>query len=394
MKRLTNKLPSLKFKQPLLLFVVILGFGAIGSYILITSHAATPVVSIQPESGSVASPAMVVSDSSASNSAGIKFIAAPPVTTGGNALYEPADGKAYIGLATSSHNNYVTNFDVATGIATHPAIFEDYTPADGDMINQFNNIGYGSVTGAEPALAGMTPMVSWNLTMSNNVITNGSQDAYITKMANEAKTFGKPVFIRLNWEMNGGWYNGYDQKGGTTPAMFVASWQHVHDIFHAIAPNAAFVWCPNVGEFSDTSGVKVPNENWYPGDSYVDWVGVDAYPEYDSNPPNVVTKSYGLNWFASFSASHNKPLVVGEYGMREQSGTTAKADSSTTFDVIFGWANANPNTVKALIYFDFGSNHRLESEPPTGTANNPLGLAAYRSYTVGNNRYLYSVPGS
>lgn len=394
MSKPTHLFQSPRFKRHLLPLVMILALAVLGSYILIATHAATPAVSAEPEGGILTSPAVKLVDASASSSGAIRFGTVTPPPPGGKALYEPADGKVYIGLATSSHNNYVTNFDTATGIPTRPAIFEDYTTPDGDMSNEFNNIGYGPVAGAEPALSGMTPMVSWNLTMSQNVITNGSKDTYITKMATEAKAFGKPVFIRLDWEMNGGWYNGYDQTGGTTPAMFVASWQHVRSIFRTIAPNAAFVWCPNVGEFRDPSHVETPDDKWYPGDSYVDWTAVDVYPEYDSNPQDAITKAYGLNWFANFSATHHKPLLVGEYGMRERSGTPAKADSSTTFDIIFGWANAYPNTVKALIYFDFGSNHRLESEPPTGSANNPLGLAAYRKYTIGNGRYLYSVPGS
>lgn len=57
--------------------IVVLGVAVIGGVILVTSKAAGPWVAIQPELGSVAAPAQVVNDSTASASKAVKF------TTGG-----------------------------------------------------------------------------------------------------------------------------------------------------------------------------------------------------------------------------------------------------------------------------------------------------------------------
>jgi len=65
-----------------------------------------------------------------------------------------------------------------------------------------------------------------------------------------------------------------------TPGDYVAAWRHLHE---AMADGGVdddrlqWVWCPNA---DDTGGHPV--EAFYPGDEYVDWVGVDGYNFGDS----------------------------------------------------------------------------------------------------------------
>jgi hypothetical protein len=55
------------------IFVMVVVFGAIGSFLLISSHAATSVSSVEPENGTVSSPASVVTDSTASGGKAVRF---------------------------------------------------------------------------------------------------------------------------------------------------------------------------------------------------------------------------------------------------------------------------------------------------------------------------------
>lgn len=291
------------------------------------------------------------------------------------ALYEPADGKAYIGVAVNLAN--LAAFNQAAGIMSHPAIYNSFTGKDGNFQVQFDRLKNN------PEL---TPMITWNVTFANNVVTNGSKDAYIQAAADSARAYGKPVFIRLNWEMNGFWSPNYDRSGGVSPTQYIAAWRYIHTIFQQTAPNVAFVWAPNGGlPKSDALGVpKLPLSNWYPGDSYTDWIGFSAYPEYSTPASTVLTKPEGLNYIADYAASRNKPLVLAEWAR----GTLTQpysADTSVPFDLVFSWAEAHPDTVKGLVYFDNvdSRDHVLETHP--------VGSAAYRSYTVGNPRYLYDV---
>lgn len=60
--------------------IVIVGFVAIGGFLIWRSYAATAVVAVQPEAGTVTAPAVKVSDTNASGGQAVKF-AAPPATT-------------------------------------------------------------------------------------------------------------------------------------------------------------------------------------------------------------------------------------------------------------------------------------------------------------------------
>jgi hypothetical protein len=65
--------PSLNKKRGL---IVIIAFAIIGSIFLFLSHAATPTANIQPETGTVASPAITGSDTNASGGSYVQFKAA------------------------------------------------------------------------------------------------------------------------------------------------------------------------------------------------------------------------------------------------------------------------------------------------------------------------------
>jgi mannan endo-1,4-beta-mannosidase len=115
-------------------------------------------------------------------------------------------------------------------------------------------------------------MTTWS--QSNGVpslssIAAGQHDAYIRQFATDVKAFGKRILIRPNAEMNGDWF-GF----GGQPAAFIDFWRRTVDIFRSVGvPNAEFVWCPNV----TYRGTNYPIVPYYPGNDYVDWVGLDGY---------------------------------------------------------------------------------------------------------------------
>lgn len=291
------------------------------------------------------------------------------------AKYEPADGKTYLG-ASLDVAEQLNAFKSATGVPDHLAIYNGYPAPDGSMDRRYEAI-------AKPELAGTTPMISWNVDFRNQAVINGSKDSYIRQQATLTRNYNKPVFIRLDWEMNGTWYN-YSRQH-VTPADYVASWKRIFDIFKVEAPKAAFVWCPNVGRPINTKiGITtpVPTQNWYPGDSYVDWVCVDVYPDYVQTPATLLTEPDGLNDLANFAAAHDKPFMIGEWA---RGNKDYPPDSKTAINFMFNWANQYPNTVKAMLYFDVenGLDHVIETRP--------IAAQGYRENVVGNSRYIYDL---
>lgn len=98
-------------------------------------------------------------------------------------------------------------------------------------------------------------------------ILSGAANARIDTMAAAAKSFGTEILLRPGWEMNGTWYP-WCRK-----ADYAAAWRYLVNRMRAKgAANVRFVWCVNAlyGTESDPAA-------YYPGDAYVDYVGIDGY---------------------------------------------------------------------------------------------------------------------
>ena len=92
---------------------------------------------------------------------------------------------------------------------------------------------------------GRTTLISWSHAPVSPVVS-GSQDAYISSVADGLKTLTHPVMLEYFWEMD---LHRYDSATGS-PANFIAAWRHIHDIFVARgATNVEFVWCPSAYGF-------------------------------------------------------------------------------------------------------------------------------------------------
>jgi Glycosyl hydrolase family 26 len=121
--------------------------------------------------------------------------------------------------------------------------------------------------------------------------------------------------IRLGWEFNGGWF---PWSAGGCASAFVGAFQQVVSAMRSVSGQSfTFEWNPTRGDLS------VGNlADYYPGNSYVDYVGLDVYDvEWASYPgmptefSDMETQTYGLNWLASFAAQNDKPMVFPEWGL-------------------------------------------------------------------------------
>ena len=79
------------------------------------------------------------------------------------------------------------------------------------------------------------------------------------------------MIIGFAAEMNGYWDPwGY---GHTSPAVFVAAWRHLVTVFRRQgANNVIWLWTVDI-----TEPGTGPVQDWWPGNSYVTWVGIDGY---------------------------------------------------------------------------------------------------------------------
>ena len=105
-------------------------------------------------------------------------------------------------------------------------------------------------------------------------IIAGDYDQYIARFATAVRNQKWPVALRFGHEMNGDWYPWSERKSGNHAGEYVRAWRHVHDIFTNLhADNAIWVWSPNIVRPVPSVQLKP----LYPGDDYVDWVGMVGY---------------------------------------------------------------------------------------------------------------------
>lgn len=145
-----------------------------------------------------------------------------------------------------------------------------------------------------------------------------------------ANTQGEPdprsttAFVRPGWEMNiptdTTCYPGQESQ-------WIAAFRHCVDSIRATAPNVRIVFNPNLGPANNDGSGAVPVEadKVWPGDPYVDLVGVDAY---DHFPPyrtqadwdTHYNQAYGWKYWEDFTSSHGKQFCVPEWGLHKDGG--------------------------------------------------------------------------
>ena len=170
-------------------------------------------------------------------------------------------------------------------------------------------------------------------------VINGTYDSYLTSFATEVAAFGHPVMLTFDHEMNGDWYPWGDTE--ITPAQWIEAWQHVTSVISSIAPNAIWVWAPNIEQ-----GIA-PVAAYWPGNGYpnphVNVVGLDGY-----------LASPGATWANTFSQSVTDvravsggadPFIVAETGV-------ASSDPNSLAQIDGLVAGARSAGAVALMYFD------------------------------------------
>lgn len=140
---------------------------------------------------------------------------------------------------------------------------------------------------------GMLPVMTWEsrpINAPNNQkddpnytlqkILDGGFDDYIRQFARDVKTTGLPVAIRLDHEMNGAWYPWSELTNTNRSGQYVQMWRKVWDIFQAEGANqyAVWLWSPNrINRLKAQYASVDYTRSLYPGDQYVDWVGMSGY---------------------------------------------------------------------------------------------------------------------
>ena len=274
---------------------------------------------------------------------------APSAGTGSAGSPPPvSDARLRFGVATPGGPTATAELDqVAALVGESPSIVLSY--ADGTQAPPIAALDAVAARGAESLLT-WEPWVAGSgvdqPAVANAAIARGDHDAYLRDWGTQLARWGGPVFLRYAHEMNGDWYPWAEGVNGNAPGSYAAAWRHVHDVVVAQgATNVRWVWTPNVPYPGSTDLAGL-----YPGDAYVDVVGLDGY--------NWGTGVAGHAWTAPADLfapglaqlrgiAPGKPVVIAETASSEVGGSKPAWNRD-----LVAYLQAQPD-VHAVVWFDY-----------------------------------------
>jgi len=211
---------------------------------------------------------------------------------------------------------------------------------------------------------GIVPMITWEpwdpgadaKRLSNpanqpafrlSAIASGRYDSYIRDWADQIRALGGPVMLRPLHEMNGDWYPWGGTVNRNTPALYVAAWRHIHDIFEKEgASNVTWVW--SINHESVPASRYNSYAAYWPGSKYVDWTAISGF--------NWGTAGQGTAWHTftywyarplAYLKTLHKPVCVAEFGCVEQGGSKPAWLTDTYRQV-----RTTYPSIRALVYYN------------------------------------------
>lgn len=187
------------------------------------------------------------------------------------------------------------------------------------------------------------------------------------------------LILRPAWEFNGDWY-AWRAKGKTK--AFIDYWQRIVKTMREVAgaEQLKFCWNPTLGD------QQFPADEAWPGDAFVDFVGVDVYDETwnegtypwpESADPKEIERRQkkvwtewimdsprGLAFWTKFARQHSKPLAIPEWGLVSAAHKHGGLDNPHFIERMHAFISDPKNGVAFHCYFDINEkDHRHQLSP-------------------------------
>jgi hypothetical protein len=201
-------------------------------------------------------------------------------------------------------------------------------------------------------------------------IARGDYDEPFRTFAASAREAGDLTLLRFGFEMNGDWF-----AWGGQPEAFIRAWRHVHDLFASErCTNVKWVWAPNA-----ISGPNTPEngiEKYWPGDAFVDVIGLDGYNFGDNHSRWHQWTSCesvfrpALDKIRESAVPH--PVLITEFACASEGPIDRRAEWIRSAHAFF---ESRPEII-GVIWFNYDK--RREGEPDWRIDADERSLAAWR----------------
>ncbi len=273
---------------------------------------------------------------------------------------------------------------------TIAGVWSDATAADQE--NQWAYLDYANFSGnLDLSVGSIYPGESFG------AMANGAYDARFKKalkIINDNWGSKKTIFLRFSHEFNGNWYNWSVTSANAED--FKRAFRHFHALVQselvAKGKDAKVVWSPN-----DASKSNARAEAMWPGDQYVDVVGVDSYDWWPHRDESNWTSALnardsngdprGIELWRQFAQAHGKPLAFPEWGC-DPSGVYDNPYYIKKMNEYFRQhAGTGPGQVLYEIYFNAWDSDRIYP-----TTSVPNAQAMYKSLKWGDGGISNTTP--
>ena len=225
-------------------------------------------------------------------------------------------------------------------------------------------------------------LLNWKIAYNSTwaQVAAGAQDARIDKWSAHVKAnYRQKFFLALHHEPENDVQT--TASSGMTAKDYAAMYRHVITRLRANGVTNA------VNVIAYMGNEKWMAQSWwkdlYPGDAYVDWVGLDSYASVEKgyyhygDMGDLLDRQPtggGPGWYDWAVTNHpGKPIMVAEWGMYHRRATVT--DKAAAFASVIPELKAHP-AVKAVVYFDTASDD--EGDRDISVNSLPSSLAAFR----------------
>lgn len=235
----------------------------------------------------------------------------------------------------SAFDNYST---MMASQGTKPLVFMGYMSA-GTGQSFYTNLK-NRLDAYEAAGQYTIPQFGYYLPSGSTAIT----ETQLANLSNGLKSLGRPVYLRIGYEMNGTWYDPMYE-----PATYISNFRSVVTRLRADDVPFASLWNMYPGYDSGGGsggyyGTWSYMSQFYPGDEYVDWFSMDLFSTTDITNPHTAD-------FIAQADGHGKPIMIGEATPRYV-GADDAADWDAWFSQFFSLIQDNPG-IKGHTYIDW-----------------------------------------
>ncbi|AWG23223.1 hypothetical protein FFWV33_17665 [Flavobacterium faecale] len=256
-----------------------------------------------------------------------------------NAKYEPQTGIYHgAGQDKKGFNDYVN----AVGQDKMPAIYMTYVNVT-SSVKKIQRWGKDLKYALDSLPKGMIPQIGLGFTGGKDTgagldkeVADGKYDQQLQAFYKVLLELDRPSFTRIGYEFEGDW-NGY------SPESYKKIFITISKAFKEKNIKSATVWCSGGGSADFISTEKLME--YYPGDQYVDWWGIDIFSpeEFDNN---------GLQNFFDGAHEHKKPVMIGECTPRFVGVMDGEVSWDKWFKPFFKMLHDNAG-IKAFCYINW-----------------------------------------